>query len=580
MVSIIVTIYNSEKYLKEALDSIVNQTYQDYEVIMVNDGSADNSGAIALSYTSDQRFKLINNEHVGFPQAKNIGLSNVHGDYVIFLDSDDIAHPQWLELLIKPILENNVDISYCDYVKFNDGEKIELTSLDASSVRIKDMSDQKMCPLFYPGCRNYMWNKLIKRELYNGIIFKDCPCMSDVQVMYKIFDKASTVFHVDSTLVYYRQREDSIIGRLCETKEFARYRFELLLKVVTFVYNKYEISRFICKRYLDNELSKVRLLAGKEECNKLYKKHKKQVDHILKEDYVCDFDVDLVIPYVDSRDPVWRKVYTDFTHRSDYVNDPRFDNPSLFEYFLRGVDKFMPWVRKIHLIVSNIEQVPAYINKEKTHIVLHKDIMPESILPTYNSSTIEMFITKIEGLSEHFIYANDDMYPIREMFKSDFFTEDGKPKIVFKTNYVKKNMTFFNTLCLNGYRHLAEVLDYPIDDTTFLRPEHTIASFVLSRCKECLSKMWHYVEQDLGPFRTTKQHTQYMYSLYERFTNGYVFGGPSFKYYDLNGRHEAIVNNLKGQGCQILCLNGVPDNAISKEHLDEIVSLLKENLGL
>ena len=140
MVSIIVTIYNSEKYLKEALDSIVNQTYQDYEVIMVNDGSADNSGAIALSYTSDQRFKLINSEHVGFPQAKNIGLSNIHGDYVIFFDSDDIVHHQWLELLIKPILENNVDISYCDYVKFNDGEKIELTSLDVSSIRIKDMS--------------------------------------------------------------------------------------------------------------------------------------------------------------------------------------------------------------------------------------------------------------------------------------------------------------------------------------------------------------------------------------------------------------------------------------------------------
>ena len=204
--------------------------------------------------------------------------------------------------------------------------------------------------------------------------------------------------------------------------------------------------------------------------------------------------------------------------------------------------------------------------------------MPESILPTFNSSTIEMFISKIEGLSEHFIYANDDMYPIASMRKSDFFAEDGRPKIVFKINYVNNEMTFFNQLCLNGYRHLAEVLNYPIDDKTFLRPEHTIASFRLSHCKDCLDKMWHYVEQDLGPFRTKKQHTQYMYSLYEKFTNGYMFGGPSFRYHSLNGEHLNIVSELKYQACQVLCLNGVSDNAISKEHLDEIIELLKENV--
>ena len=123
MISIIVTIYNSEKFLKEALDSILNQTYKDYEVIMVNDGSTDNSRAIALSYTSDSRFILIDSLHIGFPQAKNLGLSNVHGDYIIFLDSDDIAHPQWLEFLIKPILEYNADISYCSYINYY-GEEI------------------------------------------------------------------------------------------------------------------------------------------------------------------------------------------------------------------------------------------------------------------------------------------------------------------------------------------------------------------------------------------------------------------------------------------------------------------------
>ncbi len=577
MLSIIVTIYNSEKYLKEALDSIVNQTYQDYEVIMVNDGSADNSGAIALSYTSDQRFKLINSEHVGFPQAKNIGLSNVHGDYVIFFDSDDIVHPQWLELLMKPILENDADISYCSYIDYY-GEDLEFSLYNCATVM--DMTSQKMCPLFYSGCRNYMWNKLIKRELYDGIVFEDCISMSDAQVMYKIFDKANSVFQVKAPLVYYRRHDDSMSLVNRHSLLYWQYRLKVMLDEIMFVYDKYDISKFICRRTLQDELFKLRKHVALCEYKDLYFKNKDRIEHIIYDSYECNFDVDLVIPYVNNMDPVWQKTYTDFTRKNDYLNNSRFDNPSLFEYFLRGVDKFMPWVRKIHLIVSNIEQVPAYINKEKTHIVLHKDIMPENILPTFNSSTIEMFISKIEGLSEHFIYANDDMYPISLMRKSDFFAEDGRPKVVFKINYVNDEMTFFNKLCLNGYRHLAEVLDYQIDDTTFLRPEHTIASFRLSHCKECLSKMWHYVEQDLGPFRTTKQHTQYMYSLYEKFTNGYVFGGPSFRYHSLNGEHSNIVDELKYQGCQILCLNGVADNAISKEHLDEIVSLLKENLGL
>ena len=575
MISIIVTIYNSEKYLKEALDSILNQTYQDYEVIMVNDGSTDSSRAIALSYTSNSRFILIDSPHIGFSKAKNLGLSNVHGGYIIFLDSDDIAHPQWLELLMRPIIEYNADISYCSYIHYY-GEKIVNEQFTNSPM--VDMTYQKMCPLFYSGCRNYMWNKLIKSELYDGIVFEDCISMSDAQVMYKIFDKANLVFQVKESLIYYRRHDDSMSKSYRHLLSYWKYRLEVMLDELTFVYDKYDISKFICRRTMESELYKLRTRVTTSEYEELYLNNKDRIEHLLYDSYECDFDVDLVVPYVNNTDPVWQKTYTDFTHKNNYLNNSRFDNPNLFEYFLKGVDKFMPWIRKIHLIVSNIEQVPSYINKEKTHIVLHKDIMPESILPTFNSSTIEMFISKIEGLSEHFIYANDDMYPIASMRKSDFFAEDGRPKVVFKISYVNNEMTFFNQLCLNGYRHLAEVLNYSIDNKTFLKPEHTIASFRLSHCKDCLDKMWHYVEQDLGPFRNTKQHTQYMYSLYEKFTNGYVFGGPSFRYHSLNEDHLNIVNELKYQACQVLCLNGVPDNAISKDHLDEIIELLNENV--
>lgn len=575
MISIIVTIYNSEKFLKEALDSIVSQTYKDYEVIMVNDGSTDSSRAIAFSYTSDSRFILIDSSHIGFPRAKNLGLSNAHGDYIIFLDSDDIAHPQWLELLIKSILENNADISYCSYTHYY-GEKI--VNEQFTNCSMVDMTYQKMCPLFYPGCRNYMWNKLIKRELYDNIVFEDCISMSDAQVMYKIFDKATKVYQVKVPLVYYRRHSDSMSVASRHLLSYWKYRLEVMLDELTFVYDKYDISKFICRRTMESELYKLRTRVTVSEYDDLYLRNKDRIEHILYDSYECNFDVDLVVPYVDNRDPVWQKSYMDLTRRKDFLNNSRFDNPDLFEYFLRGVDKFMPWVRKIHLIVSNIEQVPSYINKDKTHIVLHEDIMPESILPTFNSSTIEMFISNIEGLSEHFIYANDDMYPISPMRKSVFFDNEGKPKIVFKNHQVNDDMSFFGKLCLNVYNHTAEAMGHPYDNKTYLRPEHTMAAFVLSHCKDCFLKMKPFIEQDLGPFRNVKQHTQYMYSLYEKFTNGYVFGGPSLKYHALNEDHDSVIREIKYRASHVLCLNGVADGEVDSDQLVEITRLLRENL--
>lgn len=574
MISIIITIYNSEKYLKQCLDSVLNQVYENYEVIMINDGSTDNSRAIAVSYTSDSRFHLIDSFHVGFPQAKNIGLSNVHGDYIIFLDSDDIAHPQWLSLLYKAISENNADISYCSYTKFYDTDIINHSLLE--KVSINNMSDQKMCPLFYNGCRNYMWNKLIKSSLYNDIVFEDCPIMSDVQVMYKIFDKANSVYRVDASLIDYRQHSDSICGTIMKTKEFPEYRFSLMVKVISFIYNKYEISRFICRRALEEELFKLRMFS--DDYNNIYTNNKELIESIIKDPYICDFDIDLVIPYVDCRDKVWQDAYIKTTGKENYINNDRFDNPDLFEFFLKGVDKFMPWIRTIHLIVSNIEQVPSYINKEKTHIVLHKDIMPEDILPTFNSSTIEMFIHNIEGLSEHFIYANDDMYPISPMIKEDFFTEEGKPKIVFKNMSIEKEETFFNHLCLNVYNHTAETFGIPYNNNTFLRPEHSMSSMILSHCKDCFNKMLHFIKKDLGPFRTMYQHTQYMYLLYERFTKGYSFGGPNCGYHELNSDISIILRDINYRAHKILCLNGSTN--VSKDDIIKLKEALNRNLNI
>lgn len=175
---------------------------------------------------------------------------------------------------------------------------------------------------------------------------------------------------------------------------------------------------------------------------------------------MIDFDVDLVVPFVDNNDPVWQKTYNSYCSKfaKDKVNkiaSARYDNPGFFKYALKLIDKFMPWVRKIFLIVSNIEQVPDYINKEKTVIVLHKDIIPARFLPTFNSTTIEMYIHNIEGLSEHFIYTNDDMYPIKKLSKEDFFAADGKIRVNFTRESLLRTNNQFRKVCAHSYNDVA-----------------------------------------------------------------------------------------------------------------------------
>ena len=114
----------------------------------------------------------------------------------------------------------------------------------------------------------------------------------------------------------------------------------------------------------------------------------------------------------------------------------------------------MKFIRTVHFVVSNIERVPSWLDQTKVHVILHKDIIPKDCLPTFNSTTIEMNIPKIEGLAEKFILFNDDMFPNREMSESDFFC-DGLPiyQLINRTHA----MNTFRMQCKNSYKLAKEV---------------------------------------------------------------------------------------------------------------------------
>ena len=157
--------------------------------------------------------------------------------------------------------------------------------------------------------------------------------------------------------------------------------------------------------------------------------------------------MDIVITYVDGLDPAWQRDYEQYTNQP--VLEKRFRDWGTLPYLFRGIADNMPFIRKVHLVVSHDSQVPAWINREQVHIVLHQDIIPQEFLPTFNSTAIEMFLHRIEDLDEEFLYFNDDMYPMQECKPEDFF-RDGKGVIGMSSHLWPSNM--YKTHCRSSYR--------------------------------------------------------------------------------------------------------------------------------
>ena len=133
--------------------------------------------------------------------------------------------------------------------------------------------------------------------------------------------------------------------------------------------------------------------------------------------------MDVVITYVNGLDPVWRSEYERCTNTP--ILEKRFRDWGTLKYLFRGIEVNMPFVRKVHLVVSGESQVPEWINRESVNVVLHKDIIPEQFLPTFNCNPIEIHLHCIADLDEEFIYFNDDIFPVLPLKPEDFF-RDGK----------------------------------------------------------------------------------------------------------------------------------------------------------
>lgn len=218
LITIIVPIYNVEKYLQRCIESLINQTYRNIEILLINDGSKDNSLSICIEYSSkDSRIKLISQENHGLAYTRNIGIQNATGKYVMFVDSDDYIHPQMAEILYKNLITENAEISSCGHAEVYDNGFIDV--LNKKKI-YKTYTAEKALQvfLFTYEVDIICCNKLFLRTLFNGIKFPENKLFEDHYTVYKIIDKAHKIVFDSTPLYYYCKRNDSIGGSRYSTK--------------------------------------------------------------------------------------------------------------------------------------------------------------------------------------------------------------------------------------------------------------------------------------------------------------------------------------------------------------------------
>lgn len=212
IISVVVPVYNVESYIKHCLDSILKQSFTDFELLLIDDGSTDSSGKICNEYCKkDSRCRTIYKEnHKGVADARNTGLDFATGDYVAFIDADDYVHSQYLEILYKAICKNECELAVVDFESVHnmmDSEAYEIgTHYKVRHLLQKDL----MAELFSQTIFMVVWGKIYKRELLHGVCFRNLYMASDVEFNSRVYQTVQKAIIVDVKLYYWMNNPSSL----------------------------------------------------------------------------------------------------------------------------------------------------------------------------------------------------------------------------------------------------------------------------------------------------------------------------------------------------------------------------------
>ncbi len=224
LISVVVPIYKVENYLRRCVDSILAQTYQNMEIILVNDGSPDNSLAICREYArADKRVHVVDKQNGGLGSARNAGIAIMKGEYVLFIDSDDYISPHMAEKLYTLIEEHDADISVCRFCRFYEDQapqpkgEVEITTLSGADA-LREM--------FYPDrIRWGAWNKMYRASLFDGVRYAEGVYSEDMATTYLLYEKCDRIVCTTEELYYYFINRNGIM----KSKPTKRYADEMVI---------------------------------------------------------------------------------------------------------------------------------------------------------------------------------------------------------------------------------------------------------------------------------------------------------------------------------------------------------------
>ena len=264
--------------------------------------------------------------------------------------------------------------------------------------------------------------------------------------------------------------------------------------------------------------------------------------------------IDYVVPMVFDDDPVWRADFISARHLRGYrsgsnVRYRSWDNEHLL---IRCIREFMPFVRDIIIILAGESQWKEWMNEKGVRVVYHKDFIPEKYLPCFNSCTIEMFIPYIAGLANHFIYGNDDMFPLSPLREEDFFI-DGLPVQHYEERTFPAEPNTFHLKCKRQQAMVAGAFGKDLGKT-WLHGGHNLAPLVKSQCLDARTRFAKEVEEGITPYRCETSYNQYLYALWQYFSGHYVEGRAPGMYLSVNNSISNFESKLnKAQG--VVCVN-------------------------
>ena len=289
LISIIIPIYKVEQYLDKCIQSIINQTYKNLQIILVNDGSPDNCGKICDEYAlKDNRIEVIHKINGGLSDARNVGIGRAKGKYIGFVDSDDYIEKDMYENMYNLLEERNADVCICNF--YNVIENNNIIKNPNNGIQEYNKIDILKEILLDKQIQSYAWNKLYKSELFDNVKYPVGKKYEDIGTTFYILEKCNKVVVTDLPKYYYLNRIDSIVNNLSEQTvidyvDLINERYDYIENKYSELrrYNIYYLARTLITAYADLQKLKKPGKEIIEKLDNLYNKTKKAINEYEKE---------------------------------------------------------------------------------------------------------------------------------------------------------------------------------------------------------------------------------------------------------------------------------------------------------